>query len=169
MKEIKAAKSVLCIGAGATGIETAGWLKEFYPKKVIGISMKGEKILKNVKGAHEVAEKLLTEADVAIHYKTPYSDGLKVEIGDTGYPYEYYLDCSGLKYRGPTEFFKNNLEFLDKKSNQIMVDVLGRVTNVHPIATVVNYPVPTVLKNVFSIGDVCLTPSNEVKSIVSIY
>jgi thioredoxin reductase len=131
--------------------------------------MRGDTILKNVKGAHAIAEKLLREIDVQLHFNTPHSDGLKVKHNEAGDEYEYYLDCSGLKYKGPTEFFKNNLDFLDKKSNQIMVDAQGRVTNVHPIATVANAPAATVLKNVFSIGDVCLTPSNEVKSIVSMY
>jgi hypothetical protein len=50
-----------------------------------------------------------------------------------------------------------------------MVDKHGRVTNVHPVAQVKNQPAANVLKNVFSVGDVCLTPSNEVKSIVSLY
>lgn len=54
---ISASKSVLCIGAGDTGVETAGWLKEHHPDKVIGISMRGDTILKGIKGAHAVAEK----------------------------------------------------------------------------------------------------------------
>jgi len=46
----------------------------------------------------------------------------------------------------------------------------GRVTNVHPIAAVVkDGNTATTLKNVFCIGDVCLTPSNEIKSVVSMY
>lgn len=40
----------------------------------------------------------------------------------------------------------------------------------HPIANVTaNGTASIVLKNVFSVGDVCLTPSNEIKSIVSMY
>ena len=51
-----------------------------------------------------------------------------------------------------------------------MVDKMGRVTNVHPIVEVKrDSKDKVVLKNVFSCGDVCLTPSNEVKSIVSMY
>jgi hypothetical protein len=78
--------------------------------------MRGATILKNVKGAHPIAEKLLKEIGVEIHYNTPHSEGAKVKT-KAGDEYEYYLNCSGLKYKGPTEFFKNNLEFLDKKSN----------------------------------------------------
>jgi hypothetical protein len=39
-------------------------LKEFYPEKVIGISMRGKKILKGIKGAHPLAEKNLKELGV---------------------------------------------------------------------------------------------------------
>lgn len=62
------------------------------------------------------------------------------------------------------------MDVLDKKTNQIMVDKEGRVTNVHPIADILkNDQTPLTLKNVFCIGDVCLTPSNETKSVVSMY
>jgi NADH dehydrogenase FAD-containing subunit len=167
---IAAAKSVLCIGAGDTGLETAGWLKEQYPDKGVGISMRGETILKGVKGAHKVAEKILRGMDIQIHYNEAYSAGTSVMYNkDNNEEYGYYLDCSGLKFKGPTEFFKNSLDFLDKKSNQILVDKKGRVTNVHPIATQGGNQTAVVLKNVFSCGDVCLTPANEVKSIVSMY
>ena len=36
-EEMKAASSILCVGAGPTGLETAGYLKEFYPEKKVGI------------------------------------------------------------------------------------------------------------------------------------
>jgi len=78
--------------------------------------MRGDTILKAVQGAHQVAEKQLRAMDVQIHYNTPHSDGTKVKYNDTD-EYEYYLNCSGMKYKGPTEFFKNSLDFLDKKSN----------------------------------------------------
>ena len=78
--------------------------------------MRGETILKAVKGAHKVAEKQLREMDIQIHYNTTHSEDAKVKHNDTD-EYEYYLDCSGLKYKGPTEFFKDSLDFLDKKSN----------------------------------------------------
>jgi len=114
--KIAASKSVLCIGAGDTGVETAGWLKENNPDKVIGICMRGDTILKAIKGAHKVAEKQLREMDIQIHYNAKHSEDSKVKHNDTD-EYEYYLDCSGLKYKGPTEFFKDSLDFLDKKSN----------------------------------------------------
>jgi len=38
-EDIKKAKSVLCIGAGPTGVESAGYLKDAYPDKTIGVAM----------------------------------------------------------------------------------------------------------------------------------
>ena len=35
--KMKEAASILCVGAGPTGLETAAYLKEFYPDKKIGI------------------------------------------------------------------------------------------------------------------------------------
>jgi NADH dehydrogenase FAD-containing subunit len=63
-ESISNSKSILCIGAGDTGLETAGWLKESYPHKVIGVSMRGDTILKAVKGAHKLAESNLKEMDI---------------------------------------------------------------------------------------------------------
>lgn len=107
---------------------------------------------------------------IHIHYKTTLKGGDKVKYNETD-EYTYYLDCTGLKFDGPKDFFKDQLDVLDKKTNQILVDKQGRVTNQHPIATIPKDLIPTSLtiKNVFCIGDVCLTPSNETKSVVSMY
>ena len=51
-KEMKETPSILCIGAGETGLETAGWMKEHYPDKVIGVAMRGTTILRGIDGAH---------------------------------------------------------------------------------------------------------------------
>jgi NADH dehydrogenase FAD-containing subunit len=103
-KEMKETPSILCIGAGETGLETAGWMKEHYPDKVIGVAMRGTTILRGVDGAHQVAVKHLQEMDINIHYNTTYTDGT-IKYNDTD-SYAYYLDCTGLKFNGPTEFFK---------------------------------------------------------------
>jgi hypothetical protein len=50
-----------------------------------------------------------------------------------------------------------------------MVDIKGRVTNKHPIASNHRPSSLTVHKNIFSFGDVCLTPANEIKTIVSMF
>jgi NADH dehydrogenase FAD-containing subunit len=36
-QKFKDSKSILCIGAGSTGIEMAGYLKDSFPEKKIGI------------------------------------------------------------------------------------------------------------------------------------
>lgn len=36
-EQLTAAKSVLCIGAGATGMESAAWIKQAYPDKEVAI------------------------------------------------------------------------------------------------------------------------------------
>jgi len=80
------------------------------------------------------------------------------------------IDCSGLKFVGPKHFMTGDLaQCLDKRTGQILVNVNGQVTNVHPL-TKKNQPSnPSTCKNIFSYGDVCLSPSNEVKSIVSMF
>lgn len=115
-KEMAETPSILCIGAGETGLETAGWMKEAYPDKVIGVSMRGNTILRGVDGAHKIAEKHLKEMDINIHYNTTHYDGARVKYNETD-EYQYYLDCTGLKFNGPTEFFKDSLDMLDKKTN----------------------------------------------------
>ena len=104
-QEMKDTPSILCIGAGETGLETAGWMKEAYPDKVIGVSMRGTTILRGVDGAHEVAEKHLKEMGIHIHYSTTHTSGSTLKYNDTD-SYDYYLDCTGLRFNGPTEFFK---------------------------------------------------------------
>lgn len=56
---------------------------------------------------------------------------------------------------------------IDKKSGQILVNEFGQVTNCHPLTKVGQPANPTVHKNIFSYGDVTLTPRAEMKCIVS--
>jgi NADH dehydrogenase FAD-containing subunit len=44
-QKIKDAKSVLCVGAGSTGIEMAGYLKDSFPDKKVGICQRGNILL----------------------------------------------------------------------------------------------------------------------------
>lgn len=133
-QEINVAKSVLCVGAGPAGVETAGYLKEKHPNKTIGIAMRGNVILKGLNGAHAVAEKELREMGIQIHYNSEVAEGQKLQTNE-GADYDYQIDCRGFKYQGPAEFFQNDLkECLDKKSNQILIDKQGRVTSIHPIS-----------------------------------
>ena len=56
---------------------------------------------------------------------------------------------------------------IDKMTGQILVNKLGQVTNAHPLIEKNQPDDPTVFQNIFSFGDVCLTPMNEQKSINS--
>lgn len=92
---------------------------------------------------------------------------MKTEAGTT---FEYVIDCRGFKFAGPTLYLQDEMkDCIDKKSGQILVDKRCRVTNIHPIADATSLPDAKIHENVFSFGDVCLTPTNEPKSIVSMY
>jgi hypothetical protein len=149
---MKEASSILCVGAGPTGLESAGYLKEFYPEKKIGICQRGAKLLPVFEGAHEMISGIFKKLGVEVHTGTSFSEDNKMG-------YEFILDCRGFKYLGPTEYMQGSMaECIDKKSGQIWVDSKGRVTNKHPIASNHNPSQLKVHKNIFSYGDVCLTP-----------
>jgi hypothetical protein len=141
-----------------------------HPDKTIGMAMRGAVILKDLSGAHPIAEKQLQELGVQIHYNSEIGVDQKFKANETD-DYECYIDCRGFKYEGPAQYMQNDLQqCLDKKSNQILVDAKGKVTSVHPISEHKKTEGEAImLKNVFSFGDVCLTPANEIKSIVSMY
>lgn len=162
-EEMAKASSILCVGAGATGLETAGYLKEFYPDKKIGICQRGPKLLPAFDNAHDILTAELKKLGIEVFTNKGYSDDDKMG-------FEYIVDCRGFKYLGPKDFMQGPMaECVEPKTGQIMVDIKGRVTNKHPIAA--NHQPATVNlhKNIFSFGDVCLTPANEQKSIVSMY
>ena len=164
---IQEAGSVLCVGAGPTGLETAGYLKEKYPDKTVGVCLRGKTLLPAYNGGHEKTEVLLNELGVEILYETGYQEGDQVKT-KAGTTYEYVIDCRGFKFAGPSQYLSEDMkDCIDKKSGQILVDKRCRVTNVHPIASAAP-PEPRIYQNIFSFGDVCLTPANEPKSIVSL-
>ena len=161
--EMKAATSILCVGAGPTGLETAGYLKEFYPDKVVGICQRGPKLLPAFGNAHDILMESFKKIGVEVHLGKGFSDDDKMG-------YDYIVDCRGFKYLGPKDFLQGPLaDCVEPKTGQIMVDIKGRVTNKHPIASNHHPAKVTVYKNIFSFGDVCLTPANEIKSIVSMF
>ena len=51
-KKVREASSILCIGSGATGIESCSYIKELYPDKKVGICQRGKTLLPNSSGAH---------------------------------------------------------------------------------------------------------------------
>ena len=52
---ISEAESVLCVGGGPTGIESACYIKETYPDKHVGICQSGPTLLPKLYGAHQIA------------------------------------------------------------------------------------------------------------------
>lgn len=57
--EIRRSETIMCVGAGPTGVETAGYIKEKYPAKNVAICQKGDKLLPKIPGAHDFAHKIL--------------------------------------------------------------------------------------------------------------
>jgi NADH dehydrogenase FAD-containing subunit len=51
-EQIKNAKSILIVGGGATGVESAGYIAEKYSDKKIGICQRGDKLVASIPGAH---------------------------------------------------------------------------------------------------------------------
>jgi thioredoxin reductase len=168
-EKVKNASSVLCVGAGAVGIESATYIKEAYGQtKTVGVCLRGNVLLAQLQGAHAMADKMLKEMDVKVHYGVNYQEGQKLEI--PGSQYDCILDCRGFKYVGPSQYLQGDLAAcVDKLTGQILVNDCGQVTNMHPLTKVGQPPSPTVHSNIFSMGDVCLTHANEMKTIVSIH
>ena len=135
---IKEASSVLCVGAGATGIETACYLKEFYPHKTVGITLRGNTLLKRIPGAHPLVEAALKEAGVEIHYNKDVTEaGASIPLADGSGDYAYVIDCKGFRTSGPATYLHGDMAgCIDKSNGRIMVNDHFQVTNVHPIASV---------------------------------
>ena len=171
-EEVKAAKSILCVGGGATGCETAAYIKEAHPKKTVGIALRERTLLPKLNGAHPIAETILKkQMKIQLHYNTTYEEGnedkkIKTDGGDA---FEVVIDCRGFKYLGPGVYLKDDLaQCIDKKTGQILVNRWGQMTSKHPLTDVGQPQDPAVYNNIFSFGDVCLTHLNEMKSIVSL-
>lgn len=164
-EEIKAAKSVLIVGAGATGLETAGYMKEKFPDHKIGICLRGNTLLPYLDGVHAKIDLHLKSMGLEIHYGTPYVEGeTAAALG-----YDYALDCRGYKFTAPAKFMTGGLsKCVDKKNGQIQVNYFGQVCEKYPLSIdrKTNNALD-VFKNIFSVGDVCLTPLAENKSIVA--
>lgn len=98
-----------------------------------------------------------------LHLETNYEDGCPISQH-----YDYVLDCRGFKYTGPQNYMHAELSnCIDKMTGQVFVNKYGQVTDLHPLIEKNQPTEPNVYQNIFSFGDVCLTPMNEHKSINS--
>jgi NADH dehydrogenase FAD-containing subunit len=98
-EKMKAASSILCVGAGPTGLETASYLKEYYPNKRIGICQRGQKLLPAFPNAHSVLMESFKKLDIKVITGKAFSEDDKMG-------YEYIVDCRGFKYLGPKDFMQ---------------------------------------------------------------
>lgn len=105
-KKIHEAKSILIVGAGLTGVETAGYLaKNFGKEKKIGIIHGGKEILPAIKGGHDKSIELVKSLGIELFLKERYAEGKTLE--EKGY--EYMLDCRGYRFNGPKVFMSGEL------------------------------------------------------------
>lgn len=161
----RSARAILCVGAGPTGIESASYLKESFPNKRVALCQRGKVLLRDFPDGHDKVMDELKKIGVEVMLETPYTPGSNLDK-----EFEFVLDCRGSKFAGPAKFLTGKYsECIDKKSGQILVNSYGQVTNHHPIVTDYKPEKSIILSNVFSFGDVCLTPANEVKCVVSMY
>lgn len=116
-------------------------------------------------GAHEIATRELEEIGVKVLTGVSYSDDAPI-----AQEYDAKVDCRGFKFTGPNKFMTEDSirGCVEPTTGQIMVDAHLNVTSKHPLVPQKDAEVKT-NKRIFSFGDVCLTPMNEEKSIVSMY
>jgi len=113
---IKQAKSVLVGGAGATGLESAGYIKEKYPDHKVGVCLRGKTILPYIPGAHQTVVGHFKKLGIEIHYDTPYEG----EVTAASLGYDYQLDCRGYKFTSPSKFMVGDLrQCLNPDNGQI--------------------------------------------------
>ena len=101
-KTVLASKRILCVGAGSTGCEVAGYTKELYPDKTVGICHKGDVILSDLPGCHDAAEEAFKALGIEVLHNTPYSEDLKKE-------WDVVIDCRGMQIFGPRLFLQGKL------------------------------------------------------------
>lgn len=98
------------MGAGSTGLEVAGYTKELYPDKTVGICHKGDVILSDLPGCHDAAKEILTELGIEIYHNTPYNDEVKKS-------WDVIIDCKGMLFLGPRMYLHGPLaECIDRRT-----------------------------------------------------
>lgn len=117
-EKLKAAKSILCIGAGPTGLETAAYMKEEWKDKKIGVCQRSKTMMPMFEGMHELILEELKKLEVEYHPDTDFKEGEGIAKD-----YEVHIDCRGMKFDGPAKYLKNELaECIDPKTGQIWVN-----------------------------------------------
>lgn len=97
-EKLKGAKSILCVGAGATGCESACYMKEAWPDKKIGICQRGDKLMPDIKGAHYIILAEMKRLDITFH-KSGFTEGEGLAL-----EYDMHLDCRGFRFNGPKKY-----------------------------------------------------------------
>lgn len=164
---VKEANSVLIVGGGPTGIETAAFMKEKHPEKRVAICTRSN----NLMNAYTCAEK-------GTSYLLPVLEKLGVEFMP-GVPYtedaqfaqefDYVINCAGIRFEGPRKYMSGDLaNCVEGNTGQIMCNRQCQVTDKHPFLPTDQARPITVHKNIFALGDAALLPCKEVKSIASL-
>lgn len=95
----RSARSILCVGAGPTGIESAAYLKESFPSKRVVLCQRGKVLLRDFNGGHDKVMAQLKKLGVEVMLETSYTPGSAFDK-----EFEFVLDCRGFKYAGPAKF-----------------------------------------------------------------
>lgn len=160
-EKIEKAKSVLIVGGGATGCETAAELLiQYGDSKKIGLVHGTDRLLPSLpEAASEKAKANLEQNGVKVYLNTRYD-----ERSSLSKEYDFTIKCMGTQVYTP---------YLDKSFKDCK-DAKGRIyVNDHLQITNVNHQLhpskrPTkgvkVYKNIFCHGDACLTSMNEWKT-----
>lgn len=114
-EDIRNAKSVLIIGAGNTGVETAAYMAEKYPDKRVGIADIESKLLFKINGAHDMVQNYL-QNDLKVNVHTGVKpDSFENTMNNLGY--DHFVNCTGFRFIGPRKFMTEELsECIDPRS-----------------------------------------------------
>ncbi|TNV78795.1 hypothetical protein FGO68_gene804 [Halteria grandinella] len=151
-------KSVLVVGGGSNGVEIASEMAESGGCRRVGLATRGQRLLGGLpERCHLAADRWMRENGVEVHYNTTYQEDTKDTLA-----YDEVIDCTGFKYTssgGPSSYLQGDLSScISPQTGQILVNSYLQLSS--PSQS---------FSNIFSLGDVCLTPSNEEKAIVPIH
>lgn len=117
-------------GAGATGLEAAGYIKSKNPNLKVGVCLRGKTVLPYIKGANETVVKCFKELGINIHFGTSFEGEATAKALD----YSCVVDCMGYKFHGPRKYMTGDLaRCLDKQNGQIQVNWFGQVCEKYPL------------------------------------